>query len=143
MIRFSNADMSVTLRYRNTIKEILQEMFLREGRDLESLQYVFCSDAYLLRINQEFLRHDDFTDIITFDLSEKKADAAQGEIYISLERVKENAATLGGSVQEELLRVIFHGALHLCGFKDKTRAQQKVMRAKEEEYLQISRKRLP
>jgi probable rRNA maturation factor len=144
MIRFSNADVSLTLRYRTTIKEILQELFVREGSALHSLQYVFCSDAYLLKINEEFLHHDDYTDIITFELADKGSrDGVEGEIYISLDRVKENAAGLGVTVQEELLRVIFHGALHLCGFKDKTRFQKKQMRAKEDEYLALSRERLP
>jgi rRNA maturation RNase YbeY len=144
MIRFSNADVTLTLRYRTSIKELLVDMFQREGRPLLSLQYVFCSDAYLLRINQEFLSHDDYTDIITFELGEGRGrSGVEGEIYISLERVKENAAALGVSVQEELLRVIFHGALHLCGFKDKTKAQAKVMRKKEEEYLLLSKEVLP
>ena len=144
MIQFANADVSVTLRYRATLKEILTALFKRESTKLNSLQYVFCSDEYLLSINREFLNHDEYTDIVTFDLSQTPAkDGVEGEIYISLDRVRENADGLGVSVQEELLRVIFHGALHLCGYKDKTRAQAKTMRAKEEEYLALSREKLP
>jgi rRNA maturation RNase YbeY len=144
MIQFANADVSVNLRYRATLKEILTGLFKKEATKLASLQYVFCSDEYLLSINREFLNHDEYTDIITFDLSPDPArGGVEGEIYISLDRVRENADGLGVSVQEELLRVIFHGALHLCGYKDKTRAQAKTMRAKEEEYLAVSRKNLP
>jgi rRNA maturation RNase YbeY len=103
---------------------------------LTSLQYVFCSDPYLLQINKDFLQHDFYTDIITFELSaDPLGSGVEGEIYISIDRVRENAQELGVPIQQELLRVIFHGALHLCGFKDKTSAQEKQMRAKEEEYL--------
>ena len=100
---------------------------------MKSLNYIFCSDKELLKINIDFLNHDYFTDIITFDLSEK--DGIVGEIYISLERVRENAQQLKVPVTEELHRVIFHGALHLCGFKDKTKADKLVMTKKQDEYL--------
>lgn len=136
MIHFSSADATVPLRARRAIKTQLTGLFRREGQPLRSLQYIFCSDEYLLRINQDFLQHDYYTDIITFQLGENPDTAGvEGEIYISMDRVRDNARELGVPVSRELLRVIFHGALHLCGYKDKTTAQQKVMRGKEEEYM--------
>jgi len=99
-----------------------------------SFTYVFCSDDHLHQMNQQFLDHDTLTDIITFDLSENDNTLA-GEIYISIDRVKENAAKFKVSYTDELHRVIFHGALHLCGFKDKKDADKKVMRQKEDECL--------
>lgn len=99
------------------------------------LQYIFCTDEYLLAINQQFLNHDTFTDIITFDLSEEP-ETVLGEIYISTDRVAENAAQFNTSYEQELHRVIFHGALHLCGFKDKTKADQEKMRAMENRCLE-------
>jgi len=98
------------------------------------LSYIFCSDEYLLNINRQFLQHDYYTDIITFDLSETP-DAITGEIYISLDRVKDNAQELQTPYKKELLRIIIHGALHLCGHKDKSPDQQKQMRIKENEQL--------
>jgi rRNA maturation RNase YbeY len=98
-----------------------------------SLNYIFCTDAYLLNINQQYLDHDTYTDIITFDLSEE--GKLVGEIYISTERVTENAETFGNTYIGELHRVIFHGALHLCGFLDKTPEDEQLMREKENECL--------
>lgn len=98
------------------------------------LNYIFCTDEYLLGINQQFLNHDTYTDIITFDLSEDK-DEVNGEIYISVDRVKENATLHEATYQQELHRVIFHGALHLCGLKDKTKADANKMRVAENKCL--------
>ena len=95
-----------------------------------SLNYIFCTDEYLLQYNQQYLNHDTLTDIITFDLSDDDKNLT-GEIYISVERVKENAAKFGVAYDDELLRVIFHGAFHLSGFKDKTKAEQEEMRKQE------------
>jgi rRNA maturation RNase YbeY len=141
MIRFSDADTNNPLRSRNVIKDALKELFRREGQPLRSLLYIFCSDPFLLRINQDFLQHDYYTDIITFQMGDDPdTEGVEGEIYISVDRVRDNAGRLRVPLQQELARVIFHGALHLCGYKDKTAAQRKVMREKEEEYLkQISR----
>lgn len=99
-----------------------------------SLNYVFCSDRYLLGINQEYLNHDTLTDIITFDYSEGRK-ALDGEIYISVPRVRENARVLGVDFETELHRVIIHGVLHLLGYKDKTAKEKGEMRRKEEKYL--------
>ena len=103
------------------------------------ITYVFCDDNFLLEMNQNFLDHDSFTDIITFDLSESKQEL-QGEIYISIERVKENAKLYKTTFADELHRVIFHGVLHLCGFKDKTAKDQKIMRENEDYCLEHYKK---
>lgn len=134
-IRFSNADINFRLKNSTRIKAVILEIFKREKFLLHNLRYIFCSDEFLLNINRKFLQHDYYTDIITFDLSE--GEGTIGEIYISIDRVKENALEFHSDFYTELLRVIFHGALHLCGYKDKTPAQEKTMRKKEEEYLQL------
>ena len=124
----------VTLRDRTGIKKLIASVFRKEGVKLGSLNYIFCTDKRLLKINQDFLKHDYYTDIITFELSPKGLPI-EGEIYISIDRVKENAITEETSFKQELLRVILHGALHLCGYKDKTAAQVTLIRQKEEFYL--------
>lgn len=124
----------VDLRDRNRLKKFLATLFKKEGKTLGEMQYIFCSDDYLLEINRQYLKHDFYTDIITFDLSEK-GQPINAEIYISVDRVRENAVEFGSSLKKEMQRVIFHGALHLCGYKDKTAFQKKQMRKKEEQYL--------
>lgn len=99
-----------------------------------NLNYIFCNDEYLLQMNQQYLDHDTLTDIITFDLTDSP-DALVGEIYISVDRVKENAEKFGTTYQDELHRVVFHGALHLCGFKDKKETDKKIMRSQEDKCL--------
>lgn len=129
---------SADLRDRTKLKKFLASLFKKEGKLLEELQYIFCSDDYLLKINRQYLEHDYYTDIITFDLSEN-GQPIHAEIYISIDRVRENAREFGSSVKNEMHRVIFHGALHLCGYKDKTPAQGKQMREMEEKYLKLYR----
>jgi len=124
----------VSLTQRTLIKDVLRDIFKKERTPLEQLQYIFCSDEYLLQINQQYLQHNYYTDIITFDLSEKGGPVS-GEIYISIDRVKENAQHFLVPFKHELLRVIFHGALHLCGYKDKTKKDQDAMRKAEDKYL--------
>jgi probable rRNA maturation factor len=104
------------------------------GKGKPSLTYIFCTDEYLLDINRKFLDHDTYTDIITFDLT-GEGELLTGEIYISTERITENALKFGNSYHEELHRVIFHGALHLCGFKDKSATDKKKMREMEDKCL--------
>ena len=122
-----------SLEKRTVLKDFIESLFKREKKKLSSINYVFCSDKKLLEINRQFLSHDFYTDIITFDLSE--SDSTQAEIYISIDRVKDNAKSFGTSFKSELHRVIFHGALHLCGYRDKTNKERKEMRAKEIFYL--------
>ena len=133
-ILFNNADKGTSLRFRTKLKDFISKQCQKEGVRIEALQYVFCSDAYLLDINKRFLNHDFYTDIISFDLSEQKGSLV-GDVYISIERVKENAKTEGNLYMHELLRVIFHGALHFCGYKDKKPADVKVMRSMEDKWL--------
>ncbi|WP_247651699.1 rRNA maturation RNase YbeY [Chitinophaga eiseniae] len=116
------------------MKSFLVDLFTAEGQGLKSLHFVFCSDAYLLEINKQFLQHDTYTDIVTFEMGEDPA-VTEGEIYISIERVLENAEKFKVSIAQEQHRVIFHGALHLCGFKDKSKKDAALMRSKEDEYL--------
>jgi probable rRNA maturation factor len=128
-------DVSFSLPNRSRLKLFITNIFRFEApKPLLSLNYVFCTDEYLLKVNQEFLQHDDYTDIITFDLSEP-GEPTEGEIYISIERVRDNAKTNKVKIYEELHRVIFHGALHLCGYRDKKASDIKQMRAKENHYL--------
>ena len=133
-ISFNKADKSITLGNRVALKAFLEKQLKKEGIQIECLQYVFCSDKYLLDINKQFLNHDYYTDIISFDLSETKGELI-GDIYISVDRVKENAKTMNTTQGNELLRVIFHGALHFCGYKDKKPADAKLMRSMEDKWI--------
>lgn len=132
-IYFHYADRRLTITGKNQIKQGVVHLFKKEKVPLDQLHYIFCSDEYLLQINQRFLNHNYYTDIITFDLSEEKK--VRGEIYISLDRVKENAIENNASLKEEIKRVILHGALHLCGYKDKKKVEIEIMRNKENYYL--------
>ena len=129
-IQFFFEGVSIGLTQRNRLKSFIRKLFINEGLKLKSLNYVFCSDKELLRINREWLGHDFYTDIITFDLSETKSEKV-AEIYISVDRVRENAIAFGIPIKKELLRVIFHGVLHLCGYRDKTAQEKEIMRKKE------------
>ena len=104
-----------------------------ENKKLCALRYIFCSDDYLLKINRKYLQHDFYTDTITFDLSEK--NGVFGEIYVSVDRIKDNAFLFNSSFRNEIHRVIFHSALHLCGYEDKNMNKKKLMTKKEEFYL--------
>ena len=129
---------AISLRDRTRLKTFLRLLFQKEKVKLVDLQYIFCSDDRLLEINKQFLNHDYYTDIITFNLSAGKANQPiNAEIYISVDRVRENARDFNSSIQKELHRVIFHGALHLCGYKDKTPKHQAEMRKMEDKYLRL------
>ena len=124
-----------TLRNRSRLKDFVARLIRQEGHKTDHINYIFCSDAYLLQLNKEHLSHDTYTDIITFQLS-PVGQPVLSDIYISIDRVRENAQSFHVPFSHELLRVMFHGALHLCGYKDKTPAQSKQMRQKEDHYLQ-------
>jgi rRNA maturation RNase YbeY len=126
----------ISLKDRQIVKATLIGLFRKEGKKLAELRYIFVSDERLLEINREFLRHDFYTDIITFPLSVPRQPIV-GEIYISVDRVKENARDFGSTIKKELHRVILHGALHLCGYGDKTPREEKKMRQMEEKYLHL------
>jgi len=133
-IFFNNADKGTSLRSRTQLKAFINKQCLKEGVQIETLQYVFSSDKFLLDINKKYLNHNFYTDIISFDLSDQKGRLI-GDVYISIDRVKENAKTEGNLYTHELLRVIFHGALHFCGYKDKKPADAKLMRSMEDKWL--------
>jgi probable rRNA maturation factor len=126
----------VSLEERTRLKQFIGTLFQKEKKKLAELQYIFCSDPYLLEINRQFLQHDFYTDIITFPLSDP-GQPISGEIYISVDRVRDNAREFGSSFKKELHRVIFHGALHLCGYKDKSPRDEKLMREMEDKYLAL------
>lgn len=132
-IQFNYFKTRFRLRQARKIAAWIEQIVKMEKASVSSLSYVFCSDAYLLSINKQYLNHDTLTDIITFEYTEK--GGLEGEIYISVPRVKENARTMGVEFNAELRRVIIHGVLHLLGYSDKTAATKKAMRRKEDECL--------
>jgi probable rRNA maturation factor len=134
LVKF-HAQHPFTFNEKKKLKDAVAVLMDEEGRAFESLDYIFCSDEYLLEINHAYLKHDDLTDIITFDLSDSP-DVIKGEIYISVERVLDNSLVFNSSFRDELARVVFHGALHLCGYKDKDKKDQVKMREKENYYLE-------
>jgi len=133
-IRFHFQTTKYNIKDRSGLKQTVEHLFKREKRELVSLNYIFCTDKYLLSINRAYLKHDYLTDIISFDLSSQEGKI-EGEIYISVDRVLENAQLNRVSRHNELCRVIFHGALHLCGYSDKKKIEIAKMRSKEEEYI--------
>jgi probable rRNA maturation factor len=127
----------IKLKNRKGLKTFISEIFKIEQIDFRSVMFIFCSDTYLLKINQRFLKHDYFTDIITFNLTGLNDERIIGEIYISVDTVESNSIINNVQLDYELHRVIFHGILHLCGYKDKTKKEIKEMRAKEDDYLAL------
>jgi rRNA maturation RNase YbeY len=121
---------------RTKLKRFIPLVFKKEKRAFSALRYVFCTDEALRKMNIKFLNHSDYTDILTFPLSEK-GKPIEGEIYISIDRIKDNSLIFNTSFKSELLRVILHGALHLCGYMDHTNSQKKKMREKENFYLSL------
>ena len=117
--------------YTSWIENVIES----EGKDLGELSYIFCDDEYLLEINQQYLDHDTLTDIISFDYSE--GNVVSGDIFISVERVQDNADDFNVSFEDELKRVIIHGVLHYCGYKDKSESDELLMRSKEEEKIKM------
>jgi rRNA maturation RNase YbeY len=115
------------------LKQALKELAQQEGKILKDLSLVFTDDDYLLEVNKQYLNHDYFTDVITFDYS--TFPEVSGDVMISLDRVQDNAAALKQSYKLEFYRVVFHGVLHLCGYKDKTKEDERIMREKEDFYL--------
>jgi probable rRNA maturation factor len=128
---------NITLLNRKRLKEFLIRLTEKENKKIASISIVFCSNEYLLEINRTHLNHDYYTDIITFDLSTKKSDLIEAELYISTDMIKENASIFKTTIQNELHRVVFHGILHLCGYKDKKKPDRELMRSKENEYLDL------
>ena len=134
MIRF-HAVTDFDIADKSKLKKWIIKVVEKEGSSIVELNFIFCDDDYLLEKNKTFLKHDTLTDIITFDYSEK--NTLTGDVYISIERVKENSQNYGVPYENELHRVIIHGVLHLLGYKDKNEKQQKEMREKEDFYLSL------
>lgn len=135
-ILFFSDGIKYNLRDRNKVRSWLHRVARSHGRKITSLNYVFVSDNRLLEINKQYLNHDTYTDIVTFP-GESGRGTVAGEIYISLDRVKENARVFGQTVKIEMCRVMAHGLLHLCGFKDKSAREQAIMRSQEEKALDL------
>ncbi len=133
-ILFSNNGISPAIKDKAELKQFLVWIFENENVQFKSVSYIFCKDDYLLSLNQRYLNHDTLTDILTFTLSGKYT-LIISEIYISVERVKENAFLLKNNYQQELYRVMIHGILHLCGYSDHTPRQKSLMRKREDFYL--------
>ena len=133
-VHFFSHDIPTSLKNTADLKRFIESIFKKERQTLDSLNYIFCSDRAILEINKKYLNHDFYTDVITFDLSpDNKAISA--EVYISIERIRDNAKQLGLYIKAELHRVLFHAALHLCGYNDKKKKDKELMRKKEDELL--------
>ncbi len=126
----------IALRNRQRLKVFIDSIFEAEHIEANMIDFIFCSDSYLLEINRSFLQHDYFTDIITFSMADIKSPVV-GEIYISADTIRTNASRFNTTIERELHRVMFHGILHLCGHKDKTKKERSIMTAKEEHYLSL------
>ena len=130
---FSETDF--TLQNSDEIAQWISKTITQENCEEGEISYIFCDDEYLHKLNVEFLKHDTLTDIISFDNS--LGNQINGDVFISVERVKENAETFNVAFENELHRVIIHGILHYCGYKDKSKEDASVMRKKEEEALSL------
>lgn len=135
MISFFTEDIKFSLPNKSKVSSWLFKVIENEDYKLFELNYIFCSDKYLLGINIEYLNHDTYTDIITFDNSETE-NLIEGDIFISIERVRENSVSFNVDFETELKRVLVHGVLHLCGYLDKSDDESLTMRQKEDFYIQ-------
>jgi rRNA maturation RNase YbeY len=133
-IHFFSEDISFLIKKKAYVRSWIIDTVVEEGYKLKELNFIFCNDSYLLSINQQFLHHDTYTDIITFDNSEKEGQIL-GDIFISVERVQENAERFKTKLQDELHRVMIHGTLHLLGYPDKGTEAKAIMTRKEDFYL--------
>ncbi len=134
MIRFFNEDVVYKLPQKQIIRQWLKHQAEAEGYVVGDLNYIFCSDEHVLQVNRDYLQHDYYTDIITFDQSEEEGKI-EGDIFVSVDRVTDNANQLTIPAEQEMRRVLAHGLLHLCGYGDKTDKEVAQMRAKEDEWL--------
>lgn len=134
-ISFNEVDITFVLKGKKRTKEWVETTIRKEHKKTGHIAFNFCSDEYLLSVNKQHLNHDYYTDIITFDFCDN--NIISGDIYISIDRVKDNAKTQGTSFTSELLRVVIHGVLHLCGYKDKRPSEARQMRQKEDFYLSL------
>ena len=139
LTNFFSEKKSFSIPNKKKIRVLIKELCLSEKKDLSFLNLIFCSDKYLLEINKKHLNHDYFTDVITFDFSEDNKNI-EGDVYISVDRVADNAIKYKQEKDSELIRTIIHGTLHLFGYKDKTKKEKEIMTSKENKYLSLYRK---
>lgn len=137
-VRFFNEETSYKPQKKGLLSEWINKIILNKGAKLKELNFIFCSDEYLKQVNIEYLNHHYYTDIITFDNSEEEG-RVEGDIFISIDRVKENSNGYSGSFDEELHRVMAHGVLHLLGYRDKEEEEINEMRKQEELSLSLLR----
>lgn len=135
-IQFFEEDIKFPLRNKNKFKKWLRAIAALNNKQIGELNYIFCSDEYLYQINVDYLYHNTYTDIITFDNSEDD-NAIEGDIFISIERIRENAQIEGTGLESELLRVMSHGLLHLMGYKDKKEEDKRLMREMEDRSISL------
>jgi probable rRNA maturation factor len=135
-ILFFNEGIKFNLKPKNSYKKWLREIAAKEEYDIKDLNYIFCSDEYLHQINLEYLNHDTYTDIITFDNSDEEQQI-EGDVFISVDRVKENAIKLNNTFEVEVQRVMSHGLLHLMGYRDKTKSEKELMRKMENSSINL------
>jgi len=135
-IRFFLQDVNYKIEGKNKIREWLLKALSLENKNITELSYIICSDSFLLELNKNFLNHNTLTDVITFDMSVNKTSVT-GEVYISIDRIKDNAKKYGITMPEELKRVMVHGLLHLVGYNDHTKTEKALMREKEDYYLSL------
>ena len=134
-IHFHQEDIFFQIQNIKALRSWIANSIFKENKSVGQLSFIFCSDNYLLKINKKYLNHDFFTDVISFDHSEE--NHISGDIYISIDRVKENAKEFGYSLKDELHRIIIHGLLHLLGYSDKTQELKATMKEKEDFYLSL------
>lgn len=139
-INFLKADISFVPKQKKLLRQWIALTIQSHHKKLGQIDYIFCSDEHLLQMNKQYLNHHTLTDIITFDYSNELTAEVAGEIYISINRVRENAEVFKCTFNDELHRVMIHGVLHLCGFKDKTKNQKQIMRAQEDEAIKSLKK---
>ena len=139
-INFLKADISFVPKQKKLLRQWIALTIQAHHKKLGQIDYIFCSDEHLLQMNKQYLNHHTLTDIITFDYSNELTAEVAGEIYISINRVRENAEVFKCTFNDELHRVMIHGVLHLCGFKDKTKNQKQIMRAQEDEAIKYLKK---
>jgi probable rRNA maturation factor len=133
-VYFFSHSLNIPLKDRKKFKSFADYILRQEGKRLNLINFIFCTDEELRKLNNDFLKHDYYTDILTFDLSESKKDVT-ADIFISVDRTRDNAKSFSVSFSRELHRVMIHGLLHLCGYKDKKSSDIKKIRARENWYL--------
>ena len=133
-VHFFSSGVNSGLKNKPALRKFIESIFKNEGIYLNSISYIFCTDKNVREINKKYLHHDFYTDVITFDLSSDN-NKVMAEVYISIDRIRDNAEKLGVTKKSELHRVLFHAALHLCGYNDKTKKDIQIMRKKEDALL--------